>query len=42
MTDLLLAAAAFAEDGPAELSSGGMLAEWAWLIPVVPMVARVG
>ncbi|MDJ0924802.1 MAG: NADH-quinone oxidoreductase subunit L [Acidimicrobiia bacterium] len=33
---LLLAA----EDGaPKEFSDGGVLAEWAWLIPVVPMVA---
>ncbi|MEE9298346.1 MAG: NADH-quinone oxidoreductase subunit L, partial [Acidimicrobiia bacterium] len=33
-TSLLL----YAEEGAAQLVSGGLLAEWAWLIPVVPLV----
>ena len=44
MSSLLAFAApvllAVSEEGaPKEFSDGGALAEWAWLIPVVPMVA---
>jgi NADH-quinone oxidoreductase subunit L len=36
-----LALLRYAEEG-GELSSGGVLAEWAWLIPVVPLVLMFG
>ncbi len=39
MTDVTGTLFALAEEGAIEMSTGGMLAEWAWLIPVVPLVA---
>ncbi len=38
MTYLATSLLLYAEEGSAQLTSGGLLAEWAWLIPVVPLV----